>query len=495
MLSRPLKPTIFAAAIAVFAATASDAAAQNFPRYLPHQYKRFFTHFTDTRSLPERMLNIAGLTSKEYGHGFALIAGVSNYPRMAGQDRILKPAAEDLRKLRSYLIEIEKFEEVVVLDNDDVSPENLYFFLVKYFPRRLKEFPGSRFLFAYSGHGFSENEKGYLLTSQAEHLEDTNNSIHMSTVRSYFQHDVESGFHVLAMINACHSGEFIKRPFGNEAKRLIPRNPGAHAITAGGSKERTWHDASVGSGSIFFEKFFAALDGRSGDGPIVTVDDLVAYLRREIRISTDQTQNPLSGDLSRDGSLGGMFFFNRRPLVERKELPNWNSAKGVPFGGYEAAAGVTAPCALDPNQSSCIGPAPGAATKRPPTASPAAPPPVAALPDRPRSCVDAQRKFRLVVSDLVRKLPKYAEYASGEMPKAVALCIDWTLSTPERRIGHGYGMATAAFATHQSPVNSKARSDCVNRKDRIDLGCTCEIVEINGRSNIKFPAGWPRDCN
>jgi hypothetical protein len=96
----------------------------------------------------------------------------------------------------------------------------------------------------------------------------------------------------------------------------------------------------VGTGSIFFEKFFAALDGRAGRDGIVTVDDLVAYLRREVQISTDQQQNPLPGDLSKNGSLGGFFFFNRRPLVEQRMLPAWNDAKGVPFGTQASTPNV-----------------------------------------------------------------------------------------------------------------------------------------------------------
>jgi hypothetical protein len=43
------------------------AHAVNFPNYLPVQYRDFLKHFADHRTLPERMLNIAGLTSNEYG--------------------------------------------------------------------------------------------------------------------------------------------------------------------------------------------------------------------------------------------------------------------------------------------------------------------------------------------------------------------------------------------------------------------------------------------
>ena len=305
-------------------------AADRFPDYVSTQYQRYFARFVDDRTLPEQMLNAVHMTSREYGRGFALIAGISKYPSIGGAAGDLAPAGEDVRKLVNYLTTYEKFDEIVVLKDADVTEANLSFFLQRYFPRRLQQFPHSRFLFAYSGHGATVNGKGYILTAEAHDFTDTFNSIPMATLRAMFQQVVDSGFHVLALINACYSGDFLKRSFGDA--RFIPKYPGAHAITAGGSSERTWHDPTVGSGSLFFEKLYPALDGRIGRDGIVTVDDLAAYLRREVQISTEQTQNPLPGDLSRDGSLGGFFFFNRRPLVEKSVLPAWDAARGLPFG-------------------------------------------------------------------------------------------------------------------------------------------------------------------
>jgi Caspase domain len=140
------------------------------------------------------MLSIAGLASREYGHGFALIAGVSKYPRMSGSAGTLMPAAEDVRKLVNYLKTYEKFDEVVVLSDEDVTQENLFFFLERYFPRRLREFPRSRFLFAYSGHGITQQQMGYLLTSEATSLTDTFNTISMATLRAMFQQSSSPDF-------------------------------------------------------------------------------------------------------------------------------------------------------------------------------------------------------------------------------------------------------------------------------------------------------------
>ncbi len=322
--------TLIVGAVLLFSGPTAHA-AEKYPDFLPTQYQRYFARYIDGRTLPEQMLNRVGMTTRAYGRGFALIAGISKYPNIKGNGSDLAPAGEDVRKLVNYLTTYEKFDEIVVLKDTDVTETNVSFFLQRYFPRRLQQFPRSRFLFAYSGHGTTVNNKGYILTAEARDFADTFNSIPMATMRVMFNEVVDSGFHVLALINACYSGDFLRRSFGGDT-HFIPKNPGAHAITAGGTNELTWHDGTIGSGSVFFEKLYAALDGRTGKDGIVTVDDLAAYLRREVQISTDQQQNPLPGDLSRDGSLGGFFFFNRRPLVEDRVVPAWDANKGLPFG-------------------------------------------------------------------------------------------------------------------------------------------------------------------
>src|ERR1700728_2659021 len=90
---------------------------------VPKQYKRFFVHYTDSRSYPEKALNSVHLTTKDVGRSFALIAGVASYPHLP-PERQLGAAAEDVRKLQNYLITQEFFDEVVVLKDSDVTFEN-----------------------------------------------------------------------------------------------------------------------------------------------------------------------------------------------------------------------------------------------------------------------------------------------------------------------------------------------------------------------------------
>jgi hypothetical protein len=298
-------------------------AAQERPP-VPPQYRRYFVKYTDKRSIAEKVFNIAGVTNADVGRSFALLCGISEYPNMSSADGKLTPAAEDIRKLQWYLQGNEFFDEIVVLENEQVTTANLEYFLQAYFADRLKKFPKSRFIFAYSGHGMTENNTGYLLKSTARDLHDRRRAIKVDVLKDYIDEVVATGHHVLVLLNSCYSGTFLRRSFGNN--RLFPQYPGAHAITAGGSNEPAWHDGKLGPGSVFYEKVLAGLEGWAdravGDNKpdgIITAHELGSYLIDEIRLFTKQDQNPQMGDISLHGSRGEFFFLNREtPLVQQE---------------------------------------------------------------------------------------------------------------------------------------------------------------------------------
>ena len=326
-------------------------AAAEVPDWVPQQYKRFFHKHVDERPGWEQALNYLSVYLDNTGPALALVAGVSKYPKMGGRAADLWPARLDVQKMVAYLeMPPEFFNEIVVLLDEDMTAENLGYFLTQYFPRRLSETQYSRFLFVYSGHGMTaSNGRGYILTSQATSLEDRfNGGISLATLRAQFQEIVDTGHQVLALINACYGVDFhrLSLAFGPEQVPL-PSREGAHAITAGGAGEVTWHDPSFGDGdgpkgSIFFEAVLSALDGRAdmlpNDG-IVTVGELETYLKTTISRFTDERQNPTGGDLIATRSPGGFFFLDRNRQAERDNAPplegEWWGA--VSFGGGAGA--------------------------------------------------------------------------------------------------------------------------------------------------------------
>ena len=327
-----------------FAALAADE--------VPKEFRQFIVHKSDSRIWSERALNAVNLTTKDVGRGFAIVAGVSSYPNLPGADKTLEPAEQDMRKLVKYLKEVEHFDEIILLKNENMNYTNLRYFLQVYIPTQLKNNPKSRFLFAYSGHGIYDDPNGYLLESVATSMTDKGNAIDLTQLRAFFPSIVKNGHQVLVLLNACHSGAFLQRSFGFK-EQVFPKLSGAHAILAGGAKELTWHDTNVGTGSVFFEKFFAGLDGRAdaypeiggkrGDG-IITVSELATYLSEEIRIASGERQNPRFGDISKDGHDGGGFFFlSRRVQIDRGNIPKIDFSRA--FGAELPPVAITAPTA------------------------------------------------------------------------------------------------------------------------------------------------------
>src|SRR5260370_34263783 len=188
-------------------------------------------------------------------------------------EKNLKPAAVDIEKLKSYLKDQEFFDEIVVLKDGDMNLDNLNYFLQNYFPDRLRKSPHSRFLFAYSGHGYAEGAeetaRGFLLLSAATSTSDPINRIDLSVLRALLDPDIENAEKVLVLVNACHSGSFLgRKPFG-PPNPLGPGDRGAHAIMASRTNQQRFRQvAAVRPGSAFLEKIFAAMAGPANNFPL-----------------------------------------------------------------------------------------------------------------------------------------------------------------------------------------------------------------------------------
>lgn len=343
MISQKLKQTYLI--VSLFSLTLFSISSVSFAQERPEvplEYQSYFEHYADKRTLTQKILDYISIPSPKLGRSFALIAGISDYPRLASDSKELRPASQDVTNLTNYLINQELFDEVVVLRNEKVTLQSFVFFLQDYFPLRVRRFQNSRFLFAYSGHGINDGADGYILTSRAENMQDTGNSIKLSTLRTLIDEVVKSGHQTLVLLNACNSGAFLRQPFGGKEINL-PLKPGAHAITSSGPNSLSWHDPMVGKGSLLFEKLFEGLSGygdtyppgRDGEPPgdgIITVHEIFNYLKNEVEGSTNQRQTPQLGDISSNLSEGGFFFLNRFRLVKSGLVSDWSPAKQISFG-------------------------------------------------------------------------------------------------------------------------------------------------------------------
>lgn len=288
----------------------------------PEPEDTLFSHFVDQRTVPQGAFVHTELTSHDLGRSFALLVGVDTYPGLAVEHRRLTAAARDLFELAHYLRHHEFFDEVVVLQNDDVTEDNLKYFLQVYYPERLQQHPRSRFLFTYSGHGFRQGERCYLLQSGAESLTDKAHAVSADVLMARYRDVIGPAFRSLALINGCHLEGGSSRE--GTAARWTREDPGHHIITAEGSMDAAWQSDLVGPGSRFYETLLDGIFGiedhpstadTNGDG-LVDINELKTFLRRSVRFEGQPDFEPRSAALSRSGDRGGFFFFEgRRQIV------------------------------------------------------------------------------------------------------------------------------------------------------------------------------------
>ena len=112
----------------------------------------FFIHFEPDDKKPDpRVVRSLQLKPNERARSIAVVVGIGNYKN---KDYNVAAAHADVVKFESFLVENQHFDEVIVLEDDQASIENIRYFLRKYAIDRTNAFLGKvRFLFAYSGHG------------------------------------------------------------------------------------------------------------------------------------------------------------------------------------------------------------------------------------------------------------------------------------------------------------------------------------------------------
>src|SRR5262249_14604994 len=170
---------------------------------------RFFYHYGSEQTKPDaRIVGRLKLAAGDRTRSFALIIGISKYPNFLPQDQ-LTPATNDVAHLKTFLKDDQKFDEIIVLENDDATAANISYFLNDYLLTRSSLYNRkSRILIAYSGHGVKQQNMlpPSLVLSNATSLADVSNLYSLSLIRTSVENLASANFHVLALINACFGG-------------------------------------------------------------------------------------------------------------------------------------------------------------------------------------------------------------------------------------------------------------------------------------------------
>jgi GH25 family lysozyme M1 (1,4-beta-N-acetylmuramidase) len=220
---------------------------------------RFFAHFDERGSDDPRILQPLGVQSPDGARSIAIVVGIDEYPNWEGGR--IQAAADDVRNLRRFLINHQDFDEVIVLQNDDATAENIRYFLQIYVPARGTLFQNrTRVLFAYSGHGLPGNDEAEaaLVLNRATWQGDGNHLLPLSELRGQLQRAARASYQVIALINACYGGDIFRdAPSGGNPYVITARS--AHAMTAGARGSLVWTAGEAGRGSVFFDSLIGAV--------------------------------------------------------------------------------------------------------------------------------------------------------------------------------------------------------------------------------------------
>jgi tetratricopeptide (TPR) repeat protein len=265
--------------------------------------------------------------------GYAVVIGVSSYKNLA-RDQWLSYAEKDAETLYSTLIDKQagnfEFENVVKLTGPQATLANIRDTLENWLPAKAQE--GDRVVVFYVGHGVVDGSgRGYLAPYDIDpdHLAQT--GYPMDRLGQVLSQRVKSSRKFL-LVDACHSGK-VATPGGdflkvNESLRALPQVFLTLASSRAG--ERSYEDPSLAGGNGVFTYFLTQgwkgeADTDPADG-IVTADELLAYVKREVRLyvkARGGQQNPVEfGDFPDDLLLG--FSSQRRQEISRTlpELAN-----------------------------------------------------------------------------------------------------------------------------------------------------------------------------
>jgi tetratricopeptide (TPR) repeat protein len=267
--------------------------------------------------------------------GYAVVIGVSKYKNLSDKQNLLF-AESDAENVYRTLISKEggnfEFENVKKLVGPQATVANIRNALEVWLPSQAHE--NDRAVVFFVGHGVTDQKgRGYIAPYDLDPQQLDKTAYPMDRLGEVFSKQVKARWKVLLM-DACHSGKVTidSTPESvNESLRGLPQ--GFLTMTSSRASEQSFEDPALAGGNGVFSYFLArgwegAAD-EDNDG-VVTADELVDYVRREVRNYTGERgfkQNPSElGDFPDNFVLG--FSPQRRQKITAS-LPQLSNGKLV----------------------------------------------------------------------------------------------------------------------------------------------------------------------
>ena len=270
--------------------------------------------------LGQRDLNIRRVASAgelsnkvQIRRGYALVIGVAKYKNLRDEDN-LKYAESDAEAVYRAIISKEggsiEPENVKKLIGPQATRENIRKALEEWLVTAAAE--PDRVIVYFAGHGLVAKGRGYLAPYDVDIKDIEHTGYGMDQLGTMLGNQVKASWKVL-LTDACHSGKVTPETSQENvynALRGLPNN--FLTLTSSRESESSFEDPNLGNGFGLFSYYLtqgwmgaADVDPRDG---IVTADELIEYVRREVRDYARRRgakQTPTErGDFPADMQLG-----------------------------------------------------------------------------------------------------------------------------------------------------------------------------------------------
>jgi tetratricopeptide (TPR) repeat protein len=237
---------------------------------------------------------------------YALVIGIANYAHLPAKNQLLYPE-RDAEDIYEILISPEggnfHAENVHRLLGPKATLANMHHEIEDWLPSVAQ--PDDRVLVYFAGHGFIYEGAGYLAPYDVEPDNVGATGYPMNTLGTVMGSKIRAKDKIL-LTDSCHSGAIKPDDVQNVNHALIDLNKSMFSFTASRDREVSFESPKWGGGhGIFTYYVVRGLEGEAdenGDG-IVTADELLDYVRRDVREATDTRQNPTVGPGSYDPQM------------------------------------------------------------------------------------------------------------------------------------------------------------------------------------------------
>ncbi len=261
-----------------------------------------------------------------YARSKALLIGISEFEKM----NLLPYVNKDIQKMECIL-QKHGFQITTILGK---KTRDQVITAMEDFLAGLES--NDRVIIYFSTHGFQDKivkSKAYIAPYNCDPDRPGINCIELGDLERRMETALaKSVKHLLVVLDACSSGLGVVAKSQEYKELTIATEPGAHMITAGMVNQQAEMD-NVEQISTFTRYLAEGLDGAADytDDQVVSLTELLLYVRYEVARKTHGTQTPMIGRL--DGSGEMIFQFHMMQLLPIPLQPEWLEQSPKPRQG------------------------------------------------------------------------------------------------------------------------------------------------------------------